>query len=283
MTDPQPAPSPGDLVAAYHRGAPGYPAAAAQWLTGGPGRTVLELGAGTGRLTGLLVQDGHDVHATDPDAAMLEVLAASLPGVRTSCAGAEELPVPDRSVDVVVCAQSFDRFETDRALPEIARVLKPGGHLALVWNQTYRRIPWVRRLDALIGDPDPGAGGDPAAALRGSELFGSVDEAEHRHWQDINRESILDLAASRSGIAALDEQARAARLAEIAGFYDDYGRGMDGMQLPYVARCVRAQVLDDGRADSEPAQATSAADAASQQGPSVSDGSDTDMLLIDFR
>ena len=280
MSQPQPARSFGRVAAAYDRGRPGYPAQVGPWLTGGPGRTVLELGAGTGKLTALLMQHGHDVHATDPDPAMLEVLSAALPGVRTSVAGAEDLPVAGRSVDVVVCAQSFHWFDLERALPEIARVLKPGGHLALVWNQTYQKIPWVRRLGAIIGQDQVA---DPAEPLRDSGLFGPVEETELRHWQDVNRSSVVDLAASHSGVSTLEPEAREAKLAEVAAFYDDYGRGMDGMQLPYVARCFRAPVIDDGRAEDPGPGTTSAADGASQGGPSVSDGSDTDMLLIDFR
>ena len=277
MTDQQPSRSPG-----RDRGRPGYPAAAAQWLTGGPGRTVLEIGAGTGRLTALLVEQGHDVHATEPDPALLAGLRDALPTVRSSPAVAAELPAPDRSVDLVVCAQAFDRCEVAQALPEVARVLRPGGHLAVVWNQRDSRIPWVRRLGAVLGDPDPG--GDLAAPLLTSELFGSVDRAEFRHWHDINRETIVELAASCPAVAALDEESRRAKLAEVVAFYDDYGRGMDGMQLPYVARCLRAQVVDrDAPAVPAASGATSAGDGASQEGPSVSDGSDTDMLLIDFR
>ncbi|WP_248580004.1 class I SAM-dependent methyltransferase [Nocardioides sp. InS609-2] len=281
MTDRQPALSFGSDARAYDRGRPGYPAEAGQWLTGGPGRSVLEVGAGTGKLTALLAGQGHDVHATDPDEAMLAVLAERLPDVRTSVAGAEDLPVPDRSVDVVVCAQSFHWFDHERALPEIARVLKSGGHLALVWNYRDERIPWVRRLGALLGGTD--SGDDPAGALKCSDLFGFVDGAEFRHWQDINRESIVDLAASRPSISTLDDDARAAKFAEILAFYEDFGRGMDGMQLPYVARCFRAQVIDRGIPGDEPSETTSADDDASHFGPFTSDGTDTDMLLIDFR
>ena len=277
MTDHQPSRSPG-----RDRGRPGYPAAAAQWLTGGPGRTVLEIGAGTGRLTALLAEQGHDVHATEPDPALLALLREAVPAVRCSQAAAAELPAPDRSVDLVVCAQAHDRCGVEQALPEIARVLKPGGHLALVWNQRDSRIPWVRRLGVVLGDTDPRP--DPAAPLMTSELFGFVDQAEFRHWQDINRETIVGLAASCPAVAALDEEARQAKLAEVVAFYDDYGRGMDGMQLPHVARCFRAQVVDRG-APALPAAAgaTSAGDDVLPEGPSVSDGSDTDMLLIDFR
>ena len=283
MTDQQQARSFGRVARAYDRGRPGYPAEAGQWLTDGPGRSVLEVGAGTGKLTALLVAQGHDVHATEPDEAMLAVLAERLPAVRTSVAGVESLPVPDRSVDVVVCAQSFHWFDSEVALPELARVLRPGGHLAVVWNETYRKIPWVRRLEAILGDQHQD---DPAGVVKESGLFGFVEETEFRHWQDINRESIVDLAASHSRIAVLGDEERAAKLAEVQAFYADFGRGMDGMQLPYLARCFRAQVIDHGGSAREPSATTSAdddADEAGRIGPFTSDGTDTDMLLIDFR
>ena len=142
----------------------------------------------------------------------------------------------------MVCAQAFHWFDLDRALPEIARVLRPGGRLALVWNQRDERIPWVRRLGRLIGTQDQPR--DRPTPLVQSSLFGFVEDATFRFWQTVDRESIQDLVLSRSNVAVLDEEARAAKLAEVLAFYDDYGRGMDGMQLPYEACCFRAVVVD---------------------------------------
>ena len=277
----------GSVAAAYDRGRPSYPREAAVWLVGKDPVTVLELGAGTGKLTAGLVDLGHDVHATDPDSAMLDILRRDLPDVRTSVASAEEIPAADRSVDVVVCAQSFHWFDLDRALPEIARVLRPGGRLALVWNQRDERIPWVRRLGALIGTQEQLR--DPAGPLVQSALFGFVEDATFRFWQTVDRESIQDLVLSRSNIAVLDEPTRAAKLAEVLEFYDDYGRGMDGMQLPYTACCFRAAVIDQQPRDGAAVAAADVADesagdaSTSTEEPEVSDGTDTDMLLIDFR
>jgi ubiquinone/menaquinone biosynthesis C-methylase UbiE len=266
----------GSVAEAYDRGRPSYPREAAAWLVGEQPVTVLELGAGTGKLTAELVALGHDVLATDPDAQMLAILNRDLPDVRTSVAPAEEIPLPDQSVDVVVCAQAFHWFDHDRAFPEIARVLKPGGRLALVWNQRDERIPWVRRLGALIGSQDQLR--DAAEPLVQSPLFGFVEDASFRFRQEIHRESIRDLVLSRSNVAVLDEEGRAAKLAEVLAFYDDYGRGMDGMQLPYTAGCFRAEALDRVT----PTLTThGAGDDAT--GTAVSDGSSTDMLLIDFR
>jgi ubiquinone/menaquinone biosynthesis C-methylase UbiE len=131
---PDPARSFGSVVDAYDRGRPGYPADAATWLAGPEAQAVLELGAGTGKLTEALVALGHEVHATDPDDAMLARLRARLPDVPTSVAPAEELPAPDAAYDVVVAGQAFHWFDQDRALGEIARVLRPGGRFVVTFS-----------------------------------------------------------------------------------------------------------------------------------------------------
>ena len=265
----------GSVAAAYDRGRPSYPAESVAWLTGGEAKVVLELGAGTGKLTRQLVDEGHAVFATEPDEAMLEVLRERVPEVSAKVATAEEIPANDRSVDVVVVAQAFHWFDHEVALAEIARVLKPRGHLALVWNSRDERIPWVRRMGDILGRQDLDT--TSAEHLAQSELFGQLEETTFKHWQEVNRESILDLARSRSNFATMDDAAREANLAKVLAFYDDYGRGMDGMQVPYVTRCYRAVVTDRDETT------TSGPDEPSQEGPVVSDGTDTDMLLIDFR
>ena len=270
-----PARSFGSVAEAYDRGRPTYPADAVAWLAGGEAKVVLELAAGTGKLTRELVDQGHAVFATEPDEAMLALLRERVPEVSAKVATAEEIPANDRSVDVVVVAQAFHWFDHEVALAEIARVLKPGGHLALVWNSRDERIPWVRRMGDILGRQDLDT--SSADHLVQSELFGFVEEAAFKHWQEVNRESILDLARSRSSFATMDDDERERNLARVLAFYDDYGRGMDGMQIPYVTRCYRAVVTDRGE------QATAAPDEPSHEGPVVSDGTDTDMLLIDFR
>jgi ubiquinone/menaquinone biosynthesis C-methylase UbiE len=268
----------GGVAEAYERGRPTYPADAVSWLLGEQPLTVLELGAGTGKLTRVIAKLGHDVQATDPDPAMLEILEREVPGVRTAEAGAEEIPLGDASVDAVIAGQAFHWFDLDRALPEIARVLRPGGHVCLTWNYRNEKIPWVRRLGALIGTQENQQ--DPAQALIFSELFGFVEDKEFSHWQVIDRKSIQDLVLSRSNVAVLDEQGRAAKLAEVLAFYDEYGRGMDGMQLPYVTRCYRADVLDRPRST-----ATDSGDAEGGAGGDADAPTDDpdDTLLIDFR
>jgi SAM-dependent methyltransferase len=259
----------GGVADAYERGRPTYPADAVRWMLGDQPLTVLELGAGTGKLTRVIAELGHDVHATDPDPAMLRILEEQVPGVPTAEAGAEDIPLGDTSVDAVIVAQAFHWFDHERALPEIARVLRPGGRLCVTWNVRDERIPWVRRLGGIIGTQEQL--NNPADALIFSGLFGYVEDRSFTHWQGIDRQSIQDLVLSRSNVAVLDEEGRAAKLAEVLEFYDDYGRGMDGMQLPYVTSCFRADVLSRPRSGSGPADDEPAPD------------DPDDELLIDFR
>jgi SAM-dependent methyltransferase len=169
-------------------------------------------------------------------------------------------------------AQALHWFDHAVALPEIARVLKPGGRLAAVWNERDERIPWVRRLGAIIGTQDQGGSGE---VLEATPLFDPVETETFRHWQVVDRTSIQDLVLSRSNVAVLDQAGRAAKLAEVLAFYDDYGRGMDGMQLPLRASCFRAAVVD--RPEDEARQLETPDE------PVTDDGSDADVLLIDFR
>jgi SAM-dependent methyltransferase len=292
---PEPAMSFGSVVDAYERGRPGYPLEAVRWLTGDQPLSVLELGAGTGKLTRALVELGHDVHATEPDPAMLDRLARTVDVSRLSQTGAEEIPAADASFDIVIAGQSYHWFDKERALPEIARVLKRGGSLSLVWNVRDERIPWVKRLGRLLGTQESGSG--PDEALESSPYFGPVEESLFKQWQVVDRETIQDLTLSRSSVATLPAEEREAKLREVLAFYDDFGRGMDGMQLPYVVQCYRAVVGIRPRTEEPPMDA--AAPAADDAPPPYEgeptqpvrlselteppSDDDSGVLLIDFR
>ena len=285
----------GPVADAYDRARPSYPDDAARWLTseGRPDErlSVLELGAGTGLLTQTLVAQGHRVVATDPSPEMLGRLRERVTPYSVGVSGAEAIPAPDRSIDVVVCAQSFHWFDHERALPEIARVLRPGGYLAMVWNQRDESIPWVRRLGALIDRE--GRDMDLVAPVRSSTLFADVEEQTFRCWQDLRKEGLLDLVRSRSAIATLDEDARTERLARVAEMYDDLGRGAAGLRLPYVTLCYRAQVIHPPEPAPRPevemtedgpttvADQPSASEATEPKQPEPPE--DPGHLLIDFR
>lgn len=268
MTEQPPALSFAGVADAYDRARPSYPADAAKWLAGTNPKSVLELGAGTGKFTALLQALGHRILATDALAPMLSHLRNRVPDAVPVQAVAEQIPLPARSVDVVVSAQAFHWFDLKRALPEIARVLRPGGSIALVWNEPDERIPWVRRLEEIIGTQHPDV--DPTHSLLSSHLFGFVEQERFRVWQDLDRDLLRDLAASRSSIATLEEAERSRALQRVDALYEEYGRGADGMRLPYLTRCwravVRPQSVDEPVTDrrDEP-------------------GDDTDSLLIDFQ
>jgi SAM-dependent methyltransferase len=260
------------VAEAYDRARPTYPVEAVSWLAGNTRGRVLELGAGTGKLTEPLLGLGHHVVATDPAEPMLRLLARNLPGARMCLATAEQIPLASRSVDLVVSAQAFHWFDLELALPEIARVLRPGGQLALAWNVRDERIPWVKRLGALIGTPEQL--GDPTDALVGSRLFGFVDTTTFRFWQFHDQQSLRDLVRSRSNIAVMSELERERVLRRVDELYAEYGRGADGMRLPYVTRCFKTVV--------RPQTTGTPPDGGSSAPGEPDDGPDTDALLIDF-
>lgn len=272
-----PARSFGSVVDAYDRARPDYPLEAVRWLTGDEPLSILELGAGTGKLTHALVELGHDVHATEPDEAMLEVLSRNVPTARLSATTAEEIPAADATYDLVIAGQAYHWFDKEKALPEIARVLKRGGSLALVWNVRDERIPWVKRLGNLIGRQDV-TGAGPDAALEESPYFGPIESTSIKHWQTVNRVSIRELALSRSNIATLPPAEQEAKLAEVLAFYDDFGRGMDGMQLPYLAQCYRAGVGIRPRTEPRPDAVEQTAVRA--EGPATADGLEPTVPLV---
>ena len=144
----------GAEAAAYERGRPSYPPEAIDWLLPPGARDVLDLGAGTGKLTTRLVERGLDVVAVDPIPEMLELLSNSLPDTPALLGTAEEIPLPDDSVDAVLVAQAWHWFDPERAVKEVARVLRPGGRLGLVWNIRDERLGWVKDLGRIIGHED---------------------------------------------------------------------------------------------------------------------------------
>jgi SAM-dependent methyltransferase len=227
-----------EVAGAYERGRPGYPEEAVRWLAGDDPRDVVDLGAGTGKLTRALVALGHRVTAIEPLPEMLELLPASAPGTFAILGNAEVIPLPDAHADVVTCAQSFHWFEHALALPEIARVLRPGGRLALVWNTRDEGDPWVARLSAAIGSESIGEN-DVEEPIAASGLFGPIETAEFRFDQSLDRETLLELVLSRSYCAKLPPAERAPILEEVGALFDEVA-GPDGIRLPYVTECFRA-------------------------------------------
>lgn len=276
----------GQVADAYDRARPAYPPDAVDWMVGPAPAVVVELGAGTGKLTEVLHDAGHEVLAFDPSAEMLSRLARRVP-VTHALARAEQIPARSRSADAVVCGQSFHWFDPEPALAEIGRVLRPGGTLALVWNSFDDSIPWVRRLHRLVS-PDDGTSADAADSLMQTPYFGFVERQSFRVWQHHTARTLEDLARSTSHVATLGEAERERVLAGVRSLYDDYGRGPDGMKVPYVSECYRAAVRpEELPREVEPEPTTAPAGTEPEDtGPVTPSGrppEDPGFSLIDFR
>ena len=230
----------GDRAALYAAARPGYPDEVVRWLAGTRPCRVLELGAGTGKLTTSLAGLGHDVVACEPSIEMLRVLTHNAPGASALAARAEQIPLPAGSVDVVVAAQAYHWFNSERALPEIARVLRSGGVLSLVWNTADRSVPWVDRLFGRLGC-ERVTGEDP---LADSAWFTPSEHVVRRHWQQVHEASLRDLTMSQSTYAVLPPEEQADVLRFVDALYSSYGRGPDGMLLPWLTHAFRARVSD---------------------------------------
>jgi SAM-dependent methyltransferase len=219
----------GAAAAAYAEHRPDYAAAAVRWaLEGAPGRRVLDLGAGTGKLTaGLLALDA-EVTAVEPDAEMLGELRRTLPRARALLGGAEAIPLPDGSVDAVLAGNAMHWFDMAVAGPEIARVLAPGGVLAGLWNTLDDRVDWVAGLAEVSGPAAIGPRDTPAAwraetaemhlPKSGTPRFDSPEQAEFPHGQQRTADSLVATLATRAGILTMPEAEREALLARIRAY-----------------------------------------------------------------
>ena len=209
-------------AADYDRARPGYPSQAVELLGLAPGKTVVDVAAGTGKLTRLLAGSGARVVAVEPLDAMRELIPRDR--VEILAGTAEALPLPDGSADVVTVAQAFHWFRAEDALREIHRVLRPGGSLALLRNRRDPGDPVQREFELVLArrrsHPSLDAGFDAEATLNRSGLFAAPELHTFDHAQELDREGLVAQAASESSIALLEGEAGTAALAEFARLAD---------------------------------------------------------------
>jgi MOSC domain-containing protein YiiM len=228
---------------AYERGRPDYPAEAVASIVNllelRPGRVLLELGAGTGKMTRQLAPAGARILAIEPVAGMRAKLVDEVPDAELLDGTAEAVPLPAGSVDAVVAAQAFHWFDTIRALSEIHRVLRPGGRVALVWNLRDESVPWVRRLGECI---ERATGGEAPNSQRGWRervdrcgLFEPLETSSFRHVQRLSVDGVLDRVVSVSTVAAAAVSVREGLVAEIRSLLatDPDTAGRTEFDLPY--------------------------------------------------
>ena len=217
---------------AYERGRPGYPVEAVEWLWRelrlGPGRTVLDVAAGTGKLTRELVPSGATVIAVEPVPAMRAVLEHMVPDARALPGTAEALPVDDGSIDAVTVAQAFHWFDGPAAVAEFHRVLRPRGRLGLIWNrrlmdqQLHRAVAEI--IDPYHRDSPSHNRGEWRHPVADAGLFVAAGEIEVPSEQVLDAGEFVDRFSSISYIAALPDRERAAVVERLRAVADGAGR-----------------------------------------------------------
>jgi len=201
---------------AYERGRPGYPQAAVKWLWEqlrlGPGRTILDVAAGTGKLTRELVPSGATVIAVEPVPAMRTVLERVVPEARALAGTAEALPLDDATVDALVVAQAFHWFDGPAAVSEFHRVLRPGGRLGLIWNRRLVDEPIHQAVREIIDpyhrDSPSHYRGEWRHPVADGGLFVAAGEVKVPFEQVLDAREFVDRFSSVSYIAALPEGER---------------------------------------------------------------------------
>lgn len=225
----------------YDRGRPTYPTAAVAWMLGDRPSRVLDLGAGTGKLTAAVVGLGHETVAVDPDPTMLATLHATVPGVPTFVGTAERIPLPDSSVDAVVLGQAWHWVDVERALAEAARVLRPGGVLGLIWNIRDERVAWIARLTAVMR----GSAAEKLIADGGPTVgppFGDLDARTDGWARPMTRDDIAAMVRSRSYYITGDADYRARVDADLQALLDEvWEPGAAAIDVPYVTHTYRAR------------------------------------------
>jgi len=246
----------GAAASAYAQHRPDYPVAAIEWAlapVADAGRPVdaLDLGAGTGKLTALLARLSDPAHvvAVEPDPGMLAELRRQLPGVRAVEGRAEAIPLPDGSVDAVLAGQAAHWFDLDRALPEIARVLRPGGVLAGLWNADDASVDWVQGLHEasgrrtvvpILGPEDQDRGTSTWLTEVGKQLFWPPEEGVFSHSHIRTAESMVETLRTHSLFLIMEEPEREATLADVREFLASTPQTASGeFALPLLTLVLR--------------------------------------------
>jgi SAM-dependent methyltransferase len=227
----------GDQAAQYHAVRPGYPTELVEWLVGDPPKKVVELGAGTGVLTRQLLELGHHVVGVEPDEQM-RAHGQSV-GLPLEPGSAESIPAPDGETDAVIVAQAWHWFDPAAAVREVRRILRPGGHLGLLWNLRDESEPWVVELGTIVGGEDrtslEGAAAPPALDAG----LGRPTVRRARHTQRLTTQQVIELAGTWSYVSQNPHRAQVLASVEALLSRRERETGTETHELPYI--CVAAR------------------------------------------
>ncbi len=231
----------GGAASVYERARPDYPELVVDWLLPSGAPRVVDLGAGTGKLTRLIAARDIRVTAVDPSPEMLEQLRRALPNVPALPGTAEQIPLDDDSVDAVLVGQAWHWVDVERASTEVARVLKPGGRLGLVWNHRDERVDWVRELTEIVSAGADHGGSDPSDPRFGPE-FGQIEYFVTEWSSPMTAAGLLELVASRSYFIVASQPEQRAITDAIRDLLERHPQlaGRDRFELPYVTYASRA-------------------------------------------
>ncbi|GAB0103676.1 class I SAM-dependent methyltransferase [Nocardia sp. JMUB6875] len=237
----------GAAAAAYDAHRPDYPLAGLRWALEPLGSTdvrVLDLGAGTGKLTGVAVAAGARVTAVEPDEGMRAVLRERHPRVPALTGTAESIPLPDNSMDAIVAGQAFHWFDLPRSFPEFARVLRPGGVLAAFWNDHDDSVEWVAAFDRLRQSSASFPPANPEPDLPTHPLFTSFTKSVFAHSQSRTAESLTATIATHSHALVIPESEREAILGRLTDFLRSRPETSSGtFEMPLRTTVIRATAI----------------------------------------
>jgi SAM-dependent methyltransferase len=242
----------GAVAGEYNRLRSGPPPEAMDWMLPPDATDALEIGAGTGILTRLLVERVARVTAVEPDERMRAVLGAATAGAAVKAGAAEELPAETSSCDVVIAASAWHWVDETRAVPEVARVLRPGGRLALVWSGPDRSVDWMRSLWAggIVFSPEERDAVDQQRGHRrvvnldaaGPSPFHEPETSRFRWTKPMTREDLVALSTTYSVVITMEDADRERHLSAMRRFLDqqEFLAGSDMIDVPMRAYCWRA-------------------------------------------
>jgi SAM-dependent methyltransferase len=235
----------GQVAEEYQRGRPSYAPEAIRWLLGDAPLDVVDLGAGTGKLTEALLAAGHRVTAVEPLEEMRSILAERLPRARALEGTAEATGLPDSYADAVVAGSAFHWFDHARTFPEIARILRTPGVVGLLGNGFDPDSAWAMRLREILGGSHLDRPGHWPSDEKLLEHFRDVQSREFPHEQTVTRSQLRDLALSRSRVALLPAVEQRALLDSVDALWDEEPelQGRDIAKLGYRTRVRRCSEL----------------------------------------